>query len=182
MKNQDPLNPMDNAQVTSQMAQLSTVSGINQLNATLETLMSSLAVNQTMEASSMIGRGVLVSGSSTVLSEGTSVMGLSLDDKASNVTVDIFNANGAKVRTISLGEVEAGVTPIVWDGAQDDGTAAADGKYTFAVTAKSGDTSVTANPLSFGEVVSVTRGTDNKVSLNVLTIGSVSMDQVRQIL
>ena len=40
MQNQDPLNPMDNAQMTSQIAQLQTVSGINQLNTTVQSLLS----------------------------------------------------------------------------------------------------------------------------------------------
>src|SRR5690606_21641258 len=59
MKNQDPLNPMDNAQVTSQLAQLSTVTGIDKLNNTMEALIGSVQSSQSMQASSMIGRVVL---------------------------------------------------------------------------------------------------------------------------
>src|SRR3990167_8083696 len=62
MKNQDPLNPMDNAQVTSQMAQLSTVTGIDKLNVTLQALSDSMASSQSLQAASMIGYGVLVPG------------------------------------------------------------------------------------------------------------------------
>ena len=60
MKNQDPLNPLDNAQVTSQLAQLSTVTGIDKLNATLETMMSNAQNSQSLQASNLIGHAVLV--------------------------------------------------------------------------------------------------------------------------
>src|SRR5438128_10465097 len=62
LKNQDPLNPLDNAQVTSQLAQLSTVTGINKLNTTLDSLKSSYQSSEAMAATNMIGRGVLVEG------------------------------------------------------------------------------------------------------------------------
>src|SRR3954466_13474194 len=69
MKNQDPLNPLDNAQVTSQLAQLSTVTGIDKLNGTLETLMGSYQASQSLQAAGMIGHGVLVPGSSVNLGD-----------------------------------------------------------------------------------------------------------------
>ena len=39
LNNQDPLNPLDNAQLTSQLAQMSTVTGIEKLNTALQSLM-----------------------------------------------------------------------------------------------------------------------------------------------
>lgn len=198
MQNQDPLNPMENAEVTSQMAQLSTVTGITQLNETLNTLMASLSSNQTLEAAAMIGHGVLVNGDSMVLSkaddvkneDGTTttgqslaIFGVDLESNASNVTINIYNENGALVKTINLGSADAGVIPVSWDGSTNDGgDPALPGKYTFTVEAKLNGESVKANPLSFGEVLSVTRGTDNSVLLNVLSVGSVSLSDIRQIL
>ena len=197
MKNQDPLNPMDNAQVTSQMAQLSTVTGINRLNETLDPLMSSLTANQTLEAASMIGHGVLVSGDSLVLSkagdttgeDGTvipgaslAVLGIELENSASNVTVNIYNESGGLVQTMGIGAVDAGVIPLSWDGSMSDGGTAPPGRYTFTVSATKGGESVKASPLSFGEVMSVTQGRDNSVTLNVLTLGTVKLSDIRQIL
>ena len=197
MINQDPLNPMDNAQVTSQMAQLSTVTGINRLNDTLDMLMSSLSVNQMLEAASMIGHGVLVNGDTTVLSrapdtegengevipgQAMSIMGIDLSDRASNILVNIYNQNGALVQTISLGQTEAGVIPISWDGSTNTGDNALPGQYTFTVTATNAGQSVKANPLSFGEVMSVSQNADNQVTLNVLTLGTVRLSDIRQIL
>ena len=56
LKNQDPLNPLDNAEVTSQLAQISTVSGIEKLNATLQTLLDGMSVSQTTLTANLVGR------------------------------------------------------------------------------------------------------------------------------
>ena len=198
MQNQDPLNPMDNAEVTTQMAQLSTVTGINKLNETLDALMASLSSNQTLEAASMIGHGVLVNGDTVQLQKAADytdektgetipgasigVMGIDLQSAASNVTVKIYNQNGGLVKTIGLGSSGAGVIPVSWDGSSETGGTAPPGKYTFSVEAKMNGQSVTANPLAFGEVVSVTKGSDNSVKLNASALGSVSLADIRQIL
>ncbi len=198
VQNQDPLNPMDNSEFTSQMAQLSTVSGINQLNATLDSLMESLASNQTLEAASMIGHGVLVNGSTitlqkaadyvdettgeTVVGASMGILGVDLQSSASNVIVQIYNSSGSVVKTLELGASDAGVIPVAWDGSTDSGETAPAGSYTFTVSATGSGQSVTANPLAFGEVLSVTRGTDSSVSLNASSIGSISLSDIRQIL
>src|SRR5690625_3713520 len=67
LRNQDPLNPMDNAEVTSQIAQLSTVNGINQLDETLLALSGQMDVSQSMQAANLIGKGVLVPGGKVAL-------------------------------------------------------------------------------------------------------------------
>lgn len=198
VQNQDPLNPIENSEFTSQMAQLSTVSGINQLNATLDSLMASLASNQTLEAASMIGHGVLVNGSSVTLSKAADyvneatgetvagasmgVLGVDLQESASNVIVQIYSESGSLVKTVNVGASDAGVIPVAWDGSTDSGGTAAPGNYTFTVTATNNGQSVTANPLAFGEVLSVTRGADNSVTLNASSVGSISLSDIRQIL
>jgi len=82
MKNQDPLNPLDNAQVTSQLAQLSTVTGIEKMNTTLQSLMGSYQSSQTLQAAGMIGHGVLVAGSSLNLTNGQAPFGIDLATSA----------------------------------------------------------------------------------------------------
>ncbi len=95
MQNQDPLNPMDNAQVTSQMAQLSTVTGIDKLNVTLQALSDSMASNQSVQAATtMIGHGVLVPGSGVDLSGGTGLGGIDLAQSANEVDIAIHDQAG----------------------------------------------------------------------------------------
>ena len=103
MKNQDPLNPLDNAQVTSQLAQLSTVTGIDKLNNTMQAMMASTQAAQSLQAASMIGHGVLVPGTSLSLSGGKAVFGAELSGAADAVQVTIADGAGNPVRVLDLG-------------------------------------------------------------------------------
>ncbi|MEY4592255.1 MAG: hypothetical protein RIR18_1150, partial [Pseudomonadota bacterium] len=133
LKNQDPLNPMDNAQMTSQLAQINTVSGIEKLNTTMGTLMTSYANTQNMQAANLIGRTVLTSGNSLPLgASGGTGGGLTLDAAADAVTVTIKDAAGNIVRTESLGAMGKGTNNFSWDGKDKNGIALAQGDYTFA--------------------------------------------------
>jgi flagellar basal-body rod modification protein FlgD len=181
MKNQDPLNPLDNAQVTSQLAQLSTVTGIDKLNTTLQAMVDSQQANQSLQAASLIGHGVLVPGSSMALQDGKAVFGIELAGPADNVSVTVRDASGTAVQQISLGPQEAGAQPLLWNGQTTQGTQAADGIYTFEVTATRGGAASTVSALSFGQVSSVSTGAQG-VTLNLPLIGSVGMAAVRQII
>lgn len=181
MKNQDPLNPMDNAQVTSQMAQLSTVSGIDKLNATLQALSSSMIASQSMQAASMIGHVVMVPGNGMDLVNGKGSAAVDLTQPADSVSVAISDASGRVVRNMQLGSQGSGAVPFQWDGLNDAGQLLADGSYQFNATAQLGGVKSTASTMSYGLVNSVMQGTQG-ATLNVGTIGEVSLASVKQIL
>jgi flagellar basal-body rod modification protein FlgD len=182
MKNQDPLNPMDNAQVTSQLAQLSTVTGIDKLNGTLESLKSSYQASQSLQATSMIGHGVLIPGSTVSLGSGGAYMGADLTEAADAVKVTIRDGAGNAIHTANLGSKEIGTLGIQWDGSTDAGGTAPQGQYTFEVEATSAGKAVTGvTPLSFGSVDSVSTNAQG-VMLNVQGVGAVDISTVRQIL
>jgi flagellar basal-body rod modification protein FlgD len=182
MKNQDPMNPLDNAQVTSQMAQLSTVTGIDKVNATLQALQGSFQSNQSLQATSMIGRGVLVPGSTLSLDAGKGFLGIDLAEPADSVKVTIKDASGNAVHTIDLGGNNAGLMPLQWDGTTDSGKVAPDGKYTFEVAAtRAGSNIAGVSSLAFGQVASVSTGSQG-VKLNVAGIGNVNLSDIKQIL
>ena len=182
MKNQDPLNPMDNSQVTSQMAQLSTVSGISQMNATLSALMSNLQTSQSMQSANLIGKSVVVPGNAITLSSGAGQFGVQLDQAAATVQAVIKNSAGAVVDTMNLGSMPSGVSAINWDGKTNAGTTAPDGQYTFSITAANGNTSVTAAALSVGLVSSVSTGGTSGAMLNIPNLGPTNFSSVLQIL
>ena len=121
MKNQDPLNPLDNAQVTSQMAQLSTVQGIENMNSRLEALAASLGANQMSQAANLIGHGVMVPGDTLSPAQLQDVVGFELSRPADNVTVRINDASGKLVRSLNLGPRDAGVNALAWDGLTNSG-------------------------------------------------------------
>lgn len=182
MKNQDPLNPMDNAQVTSQMAQLSTVTGIDNLNTTLQALSNSLTsnTNQSLQAAGMIGHGVLVPGNVINLASGTGLGGFQLPQAVDDAQVSIYDASGALVRNIDMGAQPAGVVQMGWNGTNNNGVAMPDGKYTFAVNATQAGNSVVPTNLQYGLVNSVTQDASG-VTLGVGQLSGIAMSQVVQI-
>lgn len=192
LKNQDPLNPLDNAQVTSQLAQLSTVTGVSKLNATLETLKSSYQSTEALQATNLIGHGVLVEGNKMGLYEGQAILGAELDSAVDKLQVVITSAKtGKEVATIELGAQPAGVVPIAWDGIPDPTKVGEDGKpiklpdgtYTYKVVAmRGGEVVKDARPLAFDSVASVTTNAKDGVKLNLPVKGVVTMADIKQVL
>lgn len=191
LKNQDPLNPMDNAQLTSQLAQLNTVSGINQLNATLTSLAGSYQSTESLAATNLIGKGVLVDGNSVALQSGQGVFGVELGSAADNVQVTITDAKGNTVQTMNLGAQPAGVLPVAWNGVPDASNVGADGKpvtladgnYTFKVSAsRAGSPLTDASALTLSSVASVTTNAKDGVKLNLLGKGMVTLADIKQVL
>jgi len=125
LKNQDPLNPMDNAQITSQMAQISTVSGIDKLNSTLQSMAASFNVGQSLQATAMIGHGVFVPGNTLQLENGAAPFGVDLAQAADKVVLSVRDGSGLVVHKVDLGPQPAGVIGFEWDGVTDSGAIAA---------------------------------------------------------
>ncbi|MDD2700506.1 MAG: flagellar hook assembly protein FlgD [Sideroxydans sp.] len=181
MKNQDPLNPLDNAQVTSQMAQLSTVTGIDKLNSTVQALSSSMLASQSLQAVSMIGHVAQTDGDSMELTNGKAYGGVELSQPADKVTVKITDASGVAVRTLQLGAQDTGIVDFAWDGMTDSGSAAADGQYTFTVAAELAGKTTDATTLSYGLVNSVAQSSSG-VTVNIGNQGEVGLNTIRKIL
>ncbi|ABS49178.1 MULTISPECIES: flagellar hook assembly protein FlgD [Yersinia pseudotuberculosis complex] len=186
LKNQDPTNPMENNELTTQLAQINTVSGIEKLNTTLGAITGQIDSNQSLYATSLIGRGVMVPGTniftgSTDGTVSTTPFGLELQRPADKVTATISDSNGQVVRTIEIGGLNAGVHSFTWDGSLDAGGNAPDGAYTVAITASNGGESLVATPLNYAIVNGVTRGADGS-KLDLGLAGTITLDEVRQIL
>ncbi len=181
MKNQDPLNPLDNAQVTTQLAQLSTVNGIEKLNETMTQLLSGYNEAQAMQAAGMIGKNVMVAGKNLPLVEGQSVGGISLAGSADRVQLTIKDSTGKVVQVEDLGVHEAGNFYFGWDGKDADGNVLPDGNYTFSVEATANGQKVDATAMQIGTVSAVTRGTDGFL-LDLGSFGKVAFKDVQLIL
>ncbi|MBK6618243.1 MAG: flagellar hook assembly protein FlgD [Nitrosomonas sp.] len=180
MQNQDPLSPMDNAEVTSQLAQISTVSGIDKLNATLEKLVANTDARSSFEAAAMIGRGVLIPGTAMQVEKSAGIGGFELAEPADKVVVTVKDAAGIAVRDIDLAAQSLGVNTFVWDGLTNDGAQAADGRYSFSVKAVRGENAVTAATLAFGTVNSAGPGKDGAL-LDVGELGFAGMNDIKKI-
>jgi flagellar basal-body rod modification protein FlgD len=173
MQNQDPLNPMDNAQITSQIAQINTVNGIQQLNTTVTGLNAQFMQMQALQGASLVGHGITVDGNQLAIAGGTGVGGFSLPSAATDVQVQVMDPTGAVVGKLDLGAQAAGNQSFNWTATGvPDGAA-----YTFKVTATSGSGAVTATPLMQDTVSSVTTGASGLV-LQTVHSGSVPFSQV----
>ncbi len=192
LQNQDPLNPMDNAEVTSQIAQLSTVNGINQLNNTLLALSGQMDLSQSMQAANLIGKEVLVPGEK--ISLGSSVVdgvttqvatpfGVDLISDAAKVVVTILDASGKAVRQMELEDPQsAGVLTLQWDGKDDAGLPVGDGAYTVQVAATDAEGQLVASEaLTSGRVSSVAYASTG-LQLELGLAGTYSLFDIRKIM
>ncbi len=181
LKNQDPLSPMENAEVTSQLAQMSTVDGIERLNSMFKAFLEGQSANDSMQAAALVGRGVLVEGKHLALTEAGAIGGFELDGAADKVVLSIKDAAGLEVKQIQIDDLEAGSQNFVWDGTANDGARAADGVYTLDLSATLDGEKVTGRSLEFGAVTSVIRGPKG-TDFQVGTLGVFKYDDIKQIL
>lgn len=151
LNNQDPMNPMDNAQMTSQMAQINTVSGIQQLNETMKSMASQFTAMQALQGTALIGHDVLVKSNTLTIAAGKAHGSVELDTKADNVKVDILSPGGQVLDTINLGAQGVGRHAFEWNAASYTGT----GSPTFKITATAGGKPITTTALARDSVVSV---------------------------
>jgi flagellar basal-body rod modification protein FlgD len=176
MQNQDPLNPMDNAQVTSQMAQIQTVNGIEKLNTTVGSLGTQFAQMNALQGASLVGRDVIVPGNALAPNdEGLVQGGFELAGPADRVQIEILNAGGRVIDTIELGAQSAGRHGFEWTPA--GGVDPSIGQR-FRVVARSGTASVGHTPLMRDRVDAVVAGGDT-LTLELRNSGSVPYTQIR---
>lgn len=154
LQNQDPTNPMDNSQMTSQMAQISTVSGIEKLNDTVSSVTSQFSQMQMLQGSSLIGRVVLTEGNGLAVSEeGQASAAFDLESAASNATVTITNNAGELVDTLKLTGLSAGRNYFSWDASQYVGDSS---QLRYSVQATTANSEVKATPLNASGVLAAT--------------------------
>ncbi|MCU1500423.1 MAG: flgD [Acidimicrobiales bacterium] len=174
MQNQDPLSPMDNAQVTSQMAQINTVSGIEKLNATVQGLSTQFAQLQAVQGASLVGHDVVVAGNRMTVTNAVGQGGYELTGPADHVKVEVLSPGGQVVDTMDLGAQSSGVHGFEWPaGAATTGSA-----LTFRVTASSGSVSSAATTLVRDRVDAVTTS-GNVFSLELENSGTVPYSAVK---
>jgi len=183
-RNQDPFKPLESGEFLGQLAQFGTVSGIAELKQELQSLSGSLVSNQALQASSLLGREVLVNRPTGWLSaEGEDVSGaVDLPTAAQQVRVQVISGNGAVVRSFDLGPQGAGLARFTWDGLADDGSRLPEGRYTFRVQSVWGSSQTAVQALVAAPVESVTLGAgQGGLSLSLRGLGEVPFGDVRQI-
>ena len=155
LNNQDPMNPMDNAQMTSQMAQINTVTGIQQVNETLKSMAEQFTSLQVLQGSSMVGHDVMLESNALTRSEGVASGAVELGSSAESVKIEILSPAGQVIDTLNLGALGAGRHSFDWDASSYKGS----GEPSFRVVATLGGKAIDTTALARDKVVSV--GSEN---------------------
>lgn len=182
LKNQDPLKPMDNSAFLGQLAQFSTVQGIETLNTNFSTLSSSLTNDQMLKGAELVGHQVLVPSTSLAISaDGSTTDGVVIAPSAGDITVEIKNDSGETVRKLSLTATGNGEVPFSWDGKDTSGNALPAGTYKATAThLTAAGASTSLNTYVNATVDSVTVGSSG-LYVNLANLGSTPIDNVIRI-
>ena len=184
LKNQDPTKPLDGQQFMAQLAQFSTLNGIIEMKASLDTLAQSLQSMNTLQASSLVGHSVLIDGDKAYLNSGESVQGRAdITETVNNLTVVVTNAGGGEVRRLNLGAKAPGAVDFSWDGLDSNGAQATPGLYTFRVEGTVADgKSVGFDTRMWARVDSVSLGSaSQETTLNLNGVGSHGLSQIKEV-
>lgn len=177
MQNQDPLNPMDNAQVTSQMAQINTVTGIEKLNNSMTSMSTSMNNMQMLQGASLVGHGVLFEGKQLfVNSEGKASAGYNLEGNAANVRIDVVNSSGTVIDSITETNKSAGRQGFDWTPPAGVSTSG----LTFQVTASTNGKAVKATPM-MGSAVSAINTNEGTLNLELANGLTIQYSQVKAV-
>lgn len=181
LNNQDPLAPQENGEFIAQLAQFSTVEGIEKMNSTMDSMASSFQSSQALQASSMVGRTVVVPTDQTMVDTANEFAGQMVMPQAGQaVLVNIYDAAGSLVSSVNMGAQEAGIHDFVWDGKDSRGNILPAGKYRFEVQSSvNGETTQLATLLPANvDSVSLGVGHGGEMVLNLAGLGSIGLSEV----
>jgi len=176
LQNQDPLSPMDNAELTSQIAQINTVTGIATLNTSVQSLSSQFLQMQSLQGASLVGKDVIVPGNKLDIANGAGQGGFELTSAADAVKVEVMSPAGRVLDTLNLGAQSSGMHSFDWAAGNYDNTS----NLTFRVTATSGSTTLTSTALMRDKVDAVSTSGD-ALMLELDRSGPVAYSTVRAI-
>ena len=182
LQNQDPFKPMENGDFLGQIAQFSTVSGIQDLQKSFETFASSQVPSQGLQAAGLINRNVLVPANVIPLNDAGMNAAVELPTQATQVNVQVFGAGGQLVHSFDLGALGEGITRYQWDGSLPDGSVAPAGQYKIAVDATVNGETIAVKSFANSQVESITFGNNGEeVNVNLRGIGSRKFSEILQI-
>ncbi len=184
LQNQDPTKPMDNSAFLGQIAQFSSVTGIQDMQASVKQLVETLSANQTMQAAGLVGKTV-VAAADSALYDGTNTVqgGVELTGAADNVVVGIFDENGQLIRKMELGSQSSGTVPFRWDGLATDGSKAPAGVYQLKAESIVAGKAAAVNTLVAEPIAAVNMASGGKsLSLTLAGGSNINMSDVKQIM
>ena len=182
VQNQDPFAPMENGDFIGQMAQFSSVDGINAMNASLENMSAAFAHGQSLQAATLVGRQVVAPSSTANLTAGNPVQGeIDLTDAVTSLVVDIRDQSGVLVQSLDLGPQAPGRVAFSWNGQDDEGNQQVDGKYFVNAGAQIDGEEKSYSALTAVKVESVALSAMGAPQLYLANGTNIGLDEVEQI-
>lgn len=183
IKNQDPLKPLEPAEFLGQLAQFSTVTGIQEMGSSVSDLVGSMRSSQALSGANLVGRDVLAPGDTAVF-DGTTPVRAAVEapSGAERVEFVVRDASGAVVRRAQVPPSVSGVTEMAWDGRADNGTVMPAGAYRIEALSRFGARGESAQVLLLSRVDSVTLDAAGRgIVLNTRN-GSLPLGAVRRVM
>ena len=183
LANQDPFKPMENGEFLTQIAQFSQASGINELQKSFGTLADSMTSNQVLQASSLVGRTVLIESNNINLTGNGAQAAVDLPSSTPSLVVTISDSAGQVIRQVDLGQQGAGRMSFAWDGTDGDGNPVPTGRYQLKAEMITGEGNVALETLVTEKVESVTMNNSGSgLTVNLSGIGNVPVNNIKEIM
>lgn len=183
MNNQNPLDPQTNSEFVAQLAQFTQVESLDNLNTSVESILSSTQSSQALQASSLVGRKVILSSDTAMVDTSETFKGsIALTNGTDNLYVNVLDGKGAQVARVNLGQQSTGQVTFMWDGKDSSGNLMPPGKYSFEAKASVSGKEVAMGTSLPANVDSVTLGINGgEMLLNLAGLGSIGISKVQVI-
>ncbi len=184
MNNQNPLDPQDNSEFVAQLAQFSTVEGIEKMNNSLDGMSTSFQSSQALQASALVGRDVLAENDIARLNQpgGEINARAELPGSTSDLLFNVYNETGELVRSYLMGPQASGQVDVPWDSLDEGGNLLPAGSYRFEALGYYEGEQVAVPMYTATNVDSVTLGQGGNMTLNLNGVGPIPISQVKEIM
>ena len=182
LKNQDPFKPQDPSAFIGQLAQFSTVTGIQGMQQNISTLSDALRSSQVLDGTTLVGHTVrAVSGTAQLGASGAVAGSVTIPEGVATASLTVTDASGQLVRRMPLSS-QSGATNFSWDGTTELGERAAAGTYTLTAVAAVGGVNTQLETQVNSRVGSVTIDPTNySLTLNT-DLGPIALANVRNVM
>ncbi len=185
IQNQDPFAPMENGDFIGQMAQFSSVDGINKISTSMESMTAAFSHGQSLQAATLVGRQVVAPSSAAILTDGKPAVGeINLTESVASLMVDIKNDAGDLVRSIDMGPQVQGTVPFNWDGKDNNGNQLFAGNYQVSASAVIGGEQKNFSTMMSVKVDSVSLSGSGLMKTPQLFLAdgtNIGLDKIKQI-
>lgn len=180
LRYQNPINPMDSTEFTSQLAQFSSLEQLFNIGSQLKDLLLYQNSLQNTLTANLIGKEIRYEGNSIYLRESANI-NYSLTSPASKVKITIYDSNGKIVKEIELDNQPDGSQSYQWDGRDSTGNKLPEGEYKVRIEAFDTEgKALEVSTQSLGVVTGITFE-DNLTYLIIDNNTKIQISQVRAI-